>query len=119
MATSWTHSIYSARINDSGGRTITRRDTDGHTRTVAFIEGLRDWDRFTAALERGLNEVAAVHAIDTYELHADHVDQIRVALATSVREVCPWLHGDSGRYWATELWQIHRTMLALGIDSDD
>lgn len=57
--------------------------------------------------------------IDTYELHADAIDTIRVALATSVREVCPWLDGKSGAYWVTELWQIHRVMLALGIDSED
>lgn len=56
--------------------------------------------------------------VDTYELHADHVDQIRVSLANNVRRILPWLEGDSDNYWATELWQIHRTMLALGIDSD-
>lgn len=54
---------YRALINESGGRTIVRHD--GHTRTVAFIEGLREWDRFVAALESGADEVAAVHAIDT------------------------------------------------------
>lgn len=57
--------------------------------------------------------------VDTYELHADAIDTIRVALATSVREVCPYLDGKYGAYWATELWLIHRAMLALGIDSDD
>lgn len=56
--------------------------------------------------------------IDTYELHADAIDTIRVALATSVREVCPWLDGKYGAYWTGELWQIHRAMIALGIESD-
>jgi hypothetical protein len=47
----------------TGNLIIVRQDAD-HRRTVAFIESMGQWDRFVTALVDGLDEVAAVHAID-------------------------------------------------------
>lgn len=60
------------------------------------------------------------HLVDSYILHADHVDQIRVSLAQTVREMCGYLKDKSTSigYWITELWMIERTARALGIETD-
>lgn len=47
----------------TGGLVIRRQDAD-RKRTVAFVDGVTQWDLFVAALKSGADEVAAVHAID-------------------------------------------------------
>jgi hypothetical protein len=44
-------------------RTIRRQDPD-RKRTVAVVHSLEEWGYFVAAIEAGMDEVAAVHAID-------------------------------------------------------
>lgn len=64
---------------DPGRLAIIRKDSDGHDRTVCFIEKRSQWQAFCSALETGANEVSAVHAIDEPEIpsaprnHPDYV----------------------------------------------
>jgi hypothetical protein len=59
----YSHGLYSlSELGDA--RMVIRRQDEDHGRTVAFIERVEQWGRFTAALDAGLDEVAAVHAID-------------------------------------------------------
>lgn len=63
----YSHGPYFVRdVADSDRLVIRRRDED-HTRAVAYIDDIGQWERFTAALDAGLDEVAAVHAIDRGE----------------------------------------------------
>jgi hypothetical protein len=59
----YSHGPYSLSELGDARMVIRRRDED-HGRTVAFIECVEQWERFTATLDAGLDEVAAVHAID-------------------------------------------------------
>jgi hypothetical protein len=59
----WRHRSYSAVTNEAGGKTIIAHDPDGSRRTVAFIDGLKHWDAFCAAIDAGMTEVDAVYAV--------------------------------------------------------
>lgn len=56
--------------------------------------------------------------VDTYELHADHLDQVRCCFSESIRTMVGYLAdgGKSDGYWVDELWTIDRTLRALGIE---
>lgn len=56
--------------------------------------------------------------VDTYELHADHLDQVRCCFSESIRTIVGYLAdgGKSNDYWVDELWMIDRTLRALGIE---
>ena len=57
-----THGRY--ELIEMDATSIIRRQDSDRKRTVAFVRSAAEWDRFTQALDRGLDEVAAVHAID-------------------------------------------------------
>lgn len=59
-----THGPYSLYMSVLDGNLIIQRQDADRQSTVAFVETREQWDRFVAALESGMNEVDAVHAID-------------------------------------------------------
>jgi hypothetical protein len=61
-----TYGPYSLVVNLAGqGSMVIRRQDSDHKRTVAFVETIAQWDRFVAGLKSGLDEVQAVHSIDS------------------------------------------------------
>jgi hypothetical protein len=55
---------YEVVVCPLGGKLLIRRRDPDACRTVATVEHPEHWVRFIAAVEAGLDEVAAVHAID-------------------------------------------------------
>lgn len=58
------------------------------------------------------------YIVDAYELHADSVDTIRLALMAQ-RDQFVWYLEESDKtdgYWYDELWAIERACRALGIE---
>lgn len=63
MDTDYKKESYSLVRSTLGGFIISRQDAD-HKRTVALVGSVAEWGRFVAALDSGLDEIAAVGAID-------------------------------------------------------
>jgi hypothetical protein len=59
------------------------------------------------------------YLVDTYELHADHLDQVRCAFGESIRTIIKYIDEpgySSQGYWVDELWMMDKTLRALGIE---
>lgn len=56
--------------------------------------------------------------IDSYKIHADEVDQIRLSLKATIRQMSVFLdrEDDIASYWYDELWVIEHTCRSLGIE---
>lgn len=51
-------------VRQPSGQLMIRCQDRDHARTVAFVDSRQQWKRFVYALDRGADEVAAVHALD-------------------------------------------------------
>lgn len=59
------HGIYSLLMNlSTGARMVIQRQDADRKSTVALVDTVQEWEKFVVAIERGEDEVTAVHAID-------------------------------------------------------
>lgn len=53
--------------------------------------------------------------IDSYDVHANAIDVIRLSLMDTIAHYVRYLNDDAA-YWAVELWEIDKALRTLGIE---